>query len=778
MKASPPASHTVGLPLRHDSAHLHVAGEAAYADDIVQLRGTLHAAFGLSARAHAKILAMDLTRVKSAPGVVAVITAADIPGHNNFGAVAHDDPILADGEVQYFGQPVFLVAAQSHELARKAARLATIDYQDLPAILTIEEALAQQSFVLPTVTLERGDWQSALASAGHRLKGRLRIGGQEQFYLEGQIAYALPQEDDEMLVYSSTQHPSEVQHMVAEALGLAVNRVTIECRRMGGAFGGKETQPALFAAAAAVMARHTGRPVKLRPDRDDDFLITGKRHDFLIEYEAGFDNDGRIAGLDVTLASRCGYSADLSGPVNDRAVMHVDNCYFLENLRVVSHRCRTHTQSATAFRGFGGPQGMMAGELVIDEIARYLGVDPLEVRKINFYAPGGRDLTPYDMKVEDFIAADLVSQLARESDYVARRKRIHASNRFSSHLKRGIALTPVKFGISFTATHLNQAGALVHVYTDGSVMLNHGGTEMGQGLFIKVAQVVAEELGIDIAKVRVSATNTSKIPNTSATAASSGSDINGKAAQAAAVAIRNRLAEFAAARFNVAASGVRFAANRVHAGEQNLDFTELVKLAYLARVQLWADGFYRTPKINYDPKTLKGRPFYYFAYGAAVSEVAIDTLTGECRLLRTDILHDAGRSLNPAMDRGQIEGGFVQGLGWLTSEELVWDDSGRLRTHSPSTYKIPTATDVPAQFNVSFWQGDNREESIFRSKAMGEPPLMLAMSVYHAIRDAVAEVAQSRLRPVLDAPATAQEILFSVEELRSRDEQSSPGAKA
>jgi xanthine dehydrogenase large subunit len=425
-------------------------------------------------------------------------------------------------------------------------------------------------------------------------------------------------------------------------------------------------------------------------------------------------------------------------------------------------------QSATAFRGFGGPQGMMASEWVMDEVARHLGRDPLEVRKRNFYVPGVRDITHYDMKVEDFIAPALVAQLERESDYVRRRDAIRVWNKANVWLKRGIALTPLKFGISFTATHLNQAGALVHVYTDGSVLLNHGGTEMGQGLYIKVAQVVADELQIDVSRVRVSATNTAKIPNTSATAASSGSDINGKAAQAAAAEIRTRLTAFAARHFGVDEDAVGFSAGRVRAGSHSLTFEQLVKLAFMARVQLWADGFYRTPKISYDPKTLKGRPFYYFSYGAAVSEVAIDTLTGESRLLRVDILHDAGRSINPAIDIGQIEGGFVQGMGWLTSEELVWDGAGRLATHSPSTYKIPVASDVPAAFHTQLWQGENCEDSIYRSKAVGEPPLMLAISVFHAIKDAVAAVSDYRVSPRLNAPATPQEILGAVEDVRGR----------
>jgi xanthine dehydrogenase large subunit len=773
-----PAHGGVGVALRHESAHLHVCGEAAYVDDILEARGTLHAALGLSQRPHARIRSMDLGPVRAASGVVAVLAAADIPGENNVGPILHDDPILADGEVQYLGQPIFLVVAATVDQARRAAGLAKVDYEDLPAILTIEEALAQRSFVIPTVTLERGDAKSAIAAAPHRLKGAIRIGGQEQFYLEGQIAYAVPKEDGDMLVYNSTQHPGEGQMQVAHALGIDAHRVTVECRRMGGGFGGKETQGGLPACAAAIAARHTGRPVKLRYDRDDDILITGKRHNYLVEYEVGYDRTGRILGVEFMFASQCGFSADLSGPVNDRTVMHSDNAYFLANVRIVSHRCKTHTQSNTAFRGFGGPQGMVAIEHVVDEIARHLDLDPVAVRRANFYAPG-RDVTPYDMKVEDFVADRLFDELEKSSDYGARRDAIRKWNAASPVVKRGIAMTPVKFGISFTATFYNQAAALLHVYyADGSVLLNHGGTEMGQGLFTKVAQVVAHELGIDVDRVRVSASDTARIPNASATAASSGSDLNGKAAQAAAREIKARLVAFAAERFGVAPESVRFAANRVEIGAvKRLSFAELVKMAYYARVQLWASGFYKTPKIHYDAKTLKGRPFYYFAYGAAVSEVAIDTLTGETRLLRADILHDVGRSLNPAIDLGQVEGGFVQGAGWLTSEELWWNPQGKLMTHAPSTYKIPVASDVPADFRVKLWsRGENVEDSIHRSKAVGEPPLMLAISVLHAIRDAVAAVGDYRLSPRLNAPATPEEVLRAVDDLRARAAQR--GAKA
>ncbi|HEX7053175.1 MAG TPA: xanthine dehydrogenase molybdopterin binding subunit [Burkholderiales bacterium] len=761
----------VGEAVPHESAALHVSGSALYTDDILEARGTLYGAPGLSARAHARVRSMDLSEVRAAPGVVAVLGAEDIPGENNCGAVLADDPVLAAGEVRYVGQPLFLVIAQSSIAARRAARAARIEYEDLPATLTVDEALERQSWVLPAMTLQRGEADKALAEAPLRLQGTLRLGGQEHFYLEGQVAYALPGEQRGMRIYSSTQHPGEVQQKVARMLAVDSHSVTVECRRMGGGFGGKETQATQFACLAALAAWRLDRPVKLRLDRDDDFTITGKRHDFLIRYDVGFQADGRVLGLHLTLASRCGHSADLSGAVNNRALTHTDNCYFFENVRVESLRCRTHTQSATAFRGFGGPQGMMAAEIVMDEVARHLRLDPALVRRRNFYVPGSRDRTHYGMKVGDFIADKLFDELERSAEYPARREAIRRWNRASPVLKRGIAMTPVKFGIAYTAKFFNQASALVHIYTDGSVLLNHGGTEMGQGLFTKVAQVVATELGIDLKYVRASGADTSKIPNASATSASSGSDLNGKAAQAAARELKARLAAVAAERFHVPPEAVRFEANRVHAGSESLSFRELVKMAYLARVQLWASGFYRTPKIDFDPKTLTGRPFFYFCYGAAVSEVAIDTLTGENRVLRVDILHDVGRSLNPAIDIGQIEGGFVQGMGWLTSEELVWDGAGRLRTHAPSTYKIPVASDVPPEFRVRLYErGENVEDTIHRSKAIGEPPLMLAMSVFFALRDAIASVGDYQHPVRLDAPATPERILAAVEDVRERAE--------
>ncbi len=760
----------VGEPLPHDSAALHVSGAALYTDDLPEPRDLLHVAVGLSTSAHARILAVDFDAVRRAPGVVAVLTAADVPGENNYGAMADDDPIFADGIVSYAGQAIFAVAATSVEQARRAVRLARVEYEPLPALIDVPAALEAQSFVLPSEVMLRGDPQAAMDKAAHRLQGEVRVGGQDQFYLEGQIAMAVPAEAGLLHVYSSTQYPGEVQQKVGHALGLNAKDVVVECRRMGGGFGGKETQPALIACIAALVTHRTGKPAKLRLDRDTDMLLTGKRHDFDFRYDVGFNDAGLIEGIVLELASRCGMSADLSGPVNDRAMFHVDNAYFLSDVRVSSHRCKTHTVSNTAFRGFGGPQGMFVIECVMDDIARHLGTDPLQVRKINFYRRRGRDVTHYHQRVRDILVADIVDRLERSSSYHARRAEIRQCNANHAFLKRGIALTPVKFGISFTATHLNQAGALLHVYTDGTVMLNHGGTEMGQGLYIKVAQVVADELQIDLDRIRLSAADTAKVPNASATAASAGSDLNGMAARKAARKIRKRLTRFAAEFYNVNESKIAFADNHVYIGDQKrLAFTELVRMAHMARTPLSATGFYKTPKIHYDRKTFSGRPFYYYAWGAAVSEVIVDVLTGEHRLLRVDIVHDCGRSLNPAVDLGQIEGGFIQGYGWLTSEELWWDEQGELKTFAPSTYKIPTCSDLPADFHVEMLASTpNRERTIHRSKAVGEPPLMLALSAFHAIRDAVAAVADYRLSPKLQAPATPESVLAAIDELRER----------
>jgi xanthine dehydrogenase large subunit len=766
--AQTPERAAIGVGLPHESATLHVSGEATYVDDIGELRGTLHAALGLSRHAHARIVSINLDLVLAAPGVIAVFTADDIPGENNCGPVLHDDPILAKDEVLYLGQPVFVVIAETHDLARRAAALAkseeVIRYEPREAILTPRDAKAKQQFVLPPLHLKRGDPDGKIASAAHRLQGEFEVGGQEQFYLEGQVAYAIPKELDGLLVYSSTQHPSEMQHLVAHMLDWPTHNVICECRRMGGGFGGKESQSGVFACIASLAAHLLHRPVKLRADRDDDFMITGKRHDAIYTYEAGFDDDGRLQGARVEIALRAGYSADLSGAVATRAVCHFDNAYYLQDVDITALCCRTNTQSNTAFRGFGGPQGALVMEIMMDEIAHRLKRDPVDIRRVNYYGITERNVTPYGQTVEDNIIAPLTDELLASSEYLQRRKAIAAFNTTSPVLKRGIAFTPVKFGISFNVPFLNQAGALVHVYKDGSALVNHGGTEMGQGLNTKVAQVVANALGVGLSRVRVTATDTSKIANTSATAASTGSDLNGKAAEAAALTIRGRLAELAAKQLGGRAEDVHFHDGVVESNGGQMPFDQLVGAAYLARVQLWSDGFYATPKVNWDSKTLTGQPFYYFAYGAAISEVVVDTLTGEWRLLRADILHDAGQSINPALDIGQVEGGFVQGMGWLTTEELWWNRDGRLMTHAPSTYKIPSVSDIPAAMNVALYDNQNVEPTVFRSKAVGEPPLLLGFSVLLAIRAAVASVAPDSIdAPVLRAPATPESILNALD---------------
>jgi len=758
--------------IAHDSSILHVTGEAVYVDDIREPAGLLHVGFGKSSCAHGIIQQMDLSRVAALPGVVSVITAQDLPGQNDISPMnTNDEELLCSGEVHFYGQALFAVAAESRDIARRAVHLAAIDVQELPAILDFDQAMAQESWVNEPHEMKRGDPARAIEQSAHRARGELHLGGQDHFYLEGQASMAVPQEDGDMLIYSSTQHPSEIQHLVAQALGRADNTVTVEVRRMGGAFGGKETQAAQWAVIAALLADRTGRPAKFRLDRDDDMISTGKRHPFRIRYDVGFDEQGVIQGINLELASLCGMSADLSAPINDRAMFHSDNAYYLPHVRIRSYRCRTNTVSNTAFRGFGGPQGMMGIERVIDFIAAQLGKDPLEVRLANLYGGEGRDITPYHMQVEDNVLPELMQDLAESSEYAQRSEQIVAFNRQSTVIRRGIALTPVKFGISFTTSFLNQAGALVHVYKDGSIHLNHGGTEMGQGLFIKVAQVVADAFGVELDRVKITATHTGKVPNTSATAASSGSDMNGMAALNAVNKIKKRLAHFAAEKYGVGPEEVHFTKGQVRMGEQSRTFPELIMEAYLGRVSLSATGYYRTPKIWYDRDSARGRPFLYFAYGAAVSEVEVDTLTGENRIRRVDILHDVGRSLNPAIDLGQIEGGFVQGAGWLTTEELWWDGSGALRTHAPSTYKIPVSGDVPEEFYVRIWEpGINREPTIHRSKAVGEPPLMLAISVHSAINQAIASLTPGRALPALDTPATPERILMCIKDQNLSDE--------
>ncbi|MAU43559.1 MAG: xanthine dehydrogenase molybdopterin binding subunit [Yangia sp.] len=815
---------SVAKPLPHDAAPLHVTGRARYIDDIPVPPGCLHLAFGLSEIAAGRISEIDLSEVRRAPGVVRVWEAKDLPSDCDCSPSLGDEPMLSGATVHYVGQPVFLVAATSHLAARKAVRKAVIRYQERDPVFTVDEAMAADArFEEGPRIWEKGDAARAMETAPHVVTGTLEMGGQEHFYLEGQAALVFPQENGDLLVHSSTQHPTEIQHKVAHALHKPMHAVRVETRRMGGGFGGKESQGNALAVACAVAADATGRPAKMRYDRDDDMTITGKRHDFRITYEAGFDETGRLLAVDFVHYTRCGWAQDLSLPVADRAMLHSDNAYDVPSLRVESHRLRTNTQSATAYRGFGGPQGMLGIERVLDHVAHALGRDPLEVRRVNYYAdrtgdgpaegpdgglsaprapaarppedisghwkgaaaeedltsrgaedavvpgdppvaPAGVQSTHYGQPVEDFILGALTDRLAESCDYAARREAVAAWNAETPLLKRGLALTPVKFGISFTLTHLNQAGALVHVYQDGSVALNHGGTEMGQGLFQKVAQVAAARFGIPLERVRITATDTAKVPNTSATAASSGSDLNGMAVQAACDTLRGRMAEHLAGLYQAKPSEVVFADGAVQVGDERLSFEDAAKLCYEGRVSLSATGFYKTPKVDWDRIRGQGRPFFYFAYGAACTEVVLDTLTGEYRILRTDILHDCGASLNPALDIGQIEGGYVQGAGWLTTEELVWDDKGRLRTHAPSTYKIPACSDRPEVFNVALWDGRNTEETIYRSKAVGEPPFMLGISAFLALSDAVAACGEAY--PELDAPATPERLLMAIRKVQ------------
>ena len=747
----------------HDSAAKHVSGQAVYVDDINMPAHGLVVLIGQSPHAHALIRGMDLTAVEAAPGIVRVMTAEDVPGVNDCGPVVHDDPIFAAEKVSFVGQSVFAIVAENMAAARAALPLAYVDYDLLPAILTIDAAMEVSSFLGPPKQMIKGEPDKHLASAPRQLCGRLYCGGQEHFYLEGQAALAIPGEDGDMQLYASTQHPSEIQHKVAEMLGVSSHAVTVETRRMGGAFGGKESQGNLPALTAALAAHLTGRPAKTVYDRDDDFMLTGKRHDFRIDYEVGFDDDGRIKAVFFDQALRCGMSWDLSAAIAARAMCHADNAYDVPHMRITSYCCLTHTQSNTAFRGFGGPQGMLGIERVIDAVAHELGLDPLIVRQRNFYPEKTatvHGLTHYGQTVTDCIIQSIVEKLANDSDYISRRAAIVAFNKSNRYLKRGIALTPVKFGISFNTTFLNQAGALIHVYNDGSVQLNHGGTEMGQGLNTKVAQIVSHEFQIDLEKVRITATTTGKVPNTSATAASSGTDLNGMAAMRAAREIKSRMIDFLAEAYQTKPDNVKFANNMVHVGAEVISFSEAVRQAYMGRISLSATGYYATPKLKWDGSTMRGRPFYYFAYGAAVSEVVVDLLTGENRLVRADLLHDAGKSINPAIDLGQIEGGFLQGAGWLTTEELVWDDSGRLTTHAPSTYKIPTCSDRPVDWRVSLFADENCEDTIHRSKAVGEPPLMLAISVWLALSDALGGIEGTEY-PALDAPATPERLMMT-----------------
>lgn len=753
---------SVGQSLPHDASTLHVKGVARYIDDIPTPKNTLHLAFGMADCAAGTITAMQLDIVRAADGVVAVLTADDLPFANDVSPSAHDEPLLATDSVHYLGQPIFMVIATSHLAARKAARMGKIDVDETAPILTIDDALTANSrFEDGPRVWTKGNVDAALAAAPHRLSGTIEMGGQEHFYLEGQAALALPQEGGDMVIHSSTQHPTEIQHKVAEALGVPMHAVRCEVRRMGGGFGGKESQGNALAVGCAVAAHATGRPCKMRYDRDDDMMITGKRHDFRISYSVGYDNNGRLTGVDFTQMTRCGWALDLSIPVADRAMLHADNAYLLPTARITSHRLKTNTQSATAYRGFGGPQGVLGIERVIDHVAATLGMDPVTVRQTNYYAPMDtyttQNTTPYGMEVTDFILHDMTNRLLSDAKYADRKAAIATFNSTNQILKRGLGVSPVKFGISFTLTHLNQAGALVHVYQDGSIHLNHGGTEMGQGLFQKIAQVAASRFGVDVSLVKITATDTGKVPNTSATAASSGTDLNGMAVQIACDTIRDRIAVCVKEHHG---GTVRFEAGQVIAGDVTMPFAQAAMLAYTNRVSLSATGFYKTPDLSWDRIKGQGRPFFYFAQGIALTEVVIDTLTGENRILRCDVIHDAGASLNPALDVGQIEGGYVQGAGWLTTEELVWDTKGRLQTHAPATYKIPAMSDRPDIFNVVLWDAPNHAQTVYRSKAVGEPPFMLGISAFLALSHAVSACGDTY--PDLHAPATAEQILAAI----------------
>ena len=757
----------VGKGYAHDSARRHVRGEALYIDDMPDLPGTLHVAPILSPVARGVLKAVDATAAEKAPGVVRVLTVDDIPGENEAAPILHGEPIVAEGVMEHQGQIIGAVVARSLAEALQAADLVKLDIDRQDPVLNVEDAFAADSHTHPTQHLVDGDAEAAIANAPHRISGRLEMGGQDHFYLEGMVAYALPGEDREMLVWSSTQHPSEVQTHVALALGIKNHEVDVQVRRMGGAFGGKESQATIVAAIAALAANATGKPCRFRLRRDADMAATGKRHGFVVNYDLGLEASGRFTGMKVEALANSGHVADLSGPVVTRTLTHLDNCYHIPAADFLGFAAKTNTVSNTAFRGFGGPQGIVATEAMIDIAARRLGLDPNEVRRINYYGPETGEVTPYDQPVGDNLILDVVDRVLENAEWARRRAEIDEFNAANKVLKKGLAMMPVKFGISFNLTALNQAGSLVHVYQDGSVHLNHGGTEMGQGLFTKVAQVVAEVFGLPLEDVKITPTTTGKVPNTSATAASSGSDLNGAAAFNAANAIKARMTKFAAEQFGCDETDVVFAEGQVAGAGKSMAFGELAHKCWFARISLSANGFYATPKIHWDGAKLKGRPFCYFTYGAAVAEVVIDTLTGENRCLRADIVQDCGKPLNPTLDLGQIEGAFVQGMGWLTCEELWWDETGRLRTVGPSTYKIPGSRDVPPEFNVEILDDKpNVHETVFRSKAIGEPPLMLAISVWLALRDAVSSLSDGKLVANLDAPATPERVLFAVEDMQ------------
>ena len=756
----------VHVSKKHESATRQVQGSANYVDDVIEPQSTLYAAVGVSQCAKGTINSINLDAVRQSEGVVDVITIDDVPGHKDIGPVFEGDPLLANGEIKFFGQPVFAVLATSVNLARQAALKGKVEVSEAKPILSAEAAHQQRTFVRPLHRFGQHTdrVESTFEKAIHQAHGTLSIGGQEHMYLEGQVSLAIPDEEDRMKIYTSSQHPSEVQKLVAEVLDVKLHRVMVDMRRMGGGFGGKETQAAQWACIAALLASRNQCAVKLRLPRFTDMHVTGKRHPFENEFDVAFDETGKIEATRMTINGICGHSPDLSDAIVDRAMFHADNGYFLGDSDIVGHRLQTNMVSHTAYRGFGGPQGMIMAEAMIDKIARAIGSDPLSVRKRNLYGPTTGSFTPYGMKVEHNLLPDMIAELEETAQYWQRREAIAAFNRESPVIKKGLALTPVKFGISFTAKHLNQAGALVHIYTDGSIQVNHGGTEMGQGLHTKIGQIAANEFGLDLDMIEVTATRTDKVPNTSPTAASSGTDLNGKAVQNACITLKARLAECFAKSLGLEdrAGDVLFINEHVVLDEHKITFTELVQQAYFARVSLSSSGFYKTPKLQYNRDTGEGRPFFYFAYGVSMSEVSVDTLTGEYTVDKVNVLHDVGNSLNPAIDIGQIEGAFIQGMGWLTTEDLKWNEAGKLISENMATYKIPAIGDTPKEFNVKLFGRKNAEDSIYHSKAVGEPPFMLAISVWCALKDAISSLSGYTVDPQLDTPATPERVLNAV----------------
>lgn len=762
----------------HDSAIKHVSGKSIYIDDIPVNNQLLHGHVLYSPHAHARIKSIDITEAKDLNGIHAILRAQDIPGQNQMGPVIHDEPCLADQTVNCVGQAILLIAADNEETARKAAQLIRIEYEVLEPILNLETAIEKGTLLAPPRTMQRGDADAALAKAPHTIKGEIRTGAQEHWYLETQSCLAIPGEGLEMNIYSSTQHPSETQAIVAEVLGLNKNEVVVETRRMGGAFGGKETQANHTAAWTALLANATKRPVKIRLFRDDDQKITGKRHPYLIRYEVGFDAQGRILALKFEQNADGGCATDLSIAILERAMLHADNAYYIPNMTVVGKAYRTNLPSNTAFRGFGGPQGVAGIETVIDRIARFLKLDAAEVRRLNFYGTDKNNITHYGQEVELNRLFLIYDQLISTSDYNKRRKEVNAFNANHEFYKKGLALTPVKFGISFTTTFLNQAGALVNIYKDGTILVNHGGTEMGQGLNTKIAQIAAAELGVSLDRIKVNATNTSKVPNTSATAASAGTDLNGMAVKNAIDKLRLRIVKLMSAEFsksnpqNPSREENIIIQNNIISDSKNperkMQFADAMLLANLQQVSLSATGFYATPNVGWDKQRGWGKPFNYYAFGMAVSEVMVDTLTGYVKNIRTDILHDVGDSINPGIDIGQVEGGFIQGLGWCTTEEIKWDANGNQLNHSPDTYKIPSIQDIPEDFRVKLLQNAPNPNAIRKSKAVAEPPFMLCFSSWLAIKDAISAVGNHQFEPAFSLPATNEVILLSIEEIRNK----------